>query len=150
MARHLKIAICGASALGVTRPVLRRLIRFVAAAEGRKIDQVDLAVVDAREMARLNRRHLGRRGSTDVLSFDLADRSGGLSAQVLICADVVARQARHHGHSRARELALCIVHGLLHLTGHDDATPTKAAAMHARQEQLLAEFTGRERRSRRG
>ena len=149
MARHLKIAICGASALGVARPVLRRLIRLVAAGEGRKIDHVDLAVVDAREMARLNRSYLGRRGSTDVLSFDLADRPGGLNAQVIICAGAVARQARDHGHSRARELALCVVHGLLHLTGHDDATPAKAAAMHARQEQLLAEFTAREKRRRR-
>ena len=149
MARHLKIAICGASALGVARPVLRRLIRLVAAGEGREIDHVDLAVVDAREMARLNRSYLGRRGSTDVLSFDLADRPGGLNAQVIICAGAVARQARDHGHSRARELALCVVHGLLHLTGHDDATPAKAAAMHARQEQLLAEFTAREKRRRR-
>ena len=84
-----------------------------------------------------------------MLRCDLAAGRGGLNAQVLICADVVARQARHHGHSRARELALCIVHGLLHLTGHEDATPTKAAATHARQEQLLAEFTAREKRRRR-
>ena len=150
MARRLKITISGASALGLTRTALRRLIRFVAAAEGRGIDHVDLAVVDAQEMARLNRRYLGRRGPTDVLSFDLSDAPGRpLSAQILICRDVVARHARRRGHSRPRELMLCLVHGLLHLTGHDDATPAKAAAMHAREEQLLAEFARRERRSRR-
>ncbi len=125
----------------LTRRDLRALVRFVADAEGRSVDEVDLAVVDGREMARLNRRYLGHRGPTDVLSFDLADPPGeALTGQIVVCADVAATQARRRGHSARRELMLYVVHGLLHLTGWDDATDAQAQRMHAREDQLLADF----------
>jgi probable rRNA maturation factor len=117
------------------------LVRFVCAREGFRIGQIDLAVVSTREISDLNRRYLRRSGPTDVLSFDLSDAaSQGLSAQIIVCDEVAARQGPFHGLRPAEELMLYVVHGLLHVMGYDDTAVRAAARMSARQEELLAKF----------
>ena len=128
-------------ALRVPRKRLVELIGFVAAREGARIAQVDLAVVDSGEIAGVNRRFLGHAGATDVISFDLSDRAGaGLSAQLVVCGDVAVRQARLRGLKAQHELMLYVIHGLLHLMGYEDNSIRGGAKMHARQEELLREF----------
>ena len=125
----------------VPRRRLRRLIEFVAEAEGQTIAAVDLAVVGDAEIAALNRRHLGRGGATDVLSFDLSDAAHtGIVAQIVVSGDRAARQAQLRGHAAGRELMLYVVHGLLHLMGYDDSSVRGGARMHAREDKLLAAF----------
>jgi len=120
---------------------LRELATFVAAAEGRRLGEIDLAVVGTEEIAALNRRYLGRAGATDVLSFDLSDEGQpDIAAQIVVCGDVAAAVGRALGHPARRELMLYVVHGLLHLMGYDDTTPRAADRMHAREEALLAGF----------
>ena len=127
--------------LRVPRKRIAELVAFVAQAEGVRVTEIDLAVVRSDEIARLNRRFLGRRGLTDVLSFDLSESSaGGLYAQIVACGDVAVRQGRLHGVGPQQELMLYVVHGLLHLMGYDDATARAAAEMHAREQQLLEVF----------
>jgi len=145
--------------LRVPRKTIQRLIAFVARAEGVRWAQVDIVVVGSNEMAGHNRRFLGHRGPTDVISFDLTDdppthdestathhrqgpRSGrgGLAAQLIVCADVAKTQGPHHGLSPTRELLLYIIHGLLHVIGYDDQNIRHAAKMHAREDELLREF----------
>ena len=137
--------------LRVPRKRITNLVRFLALRERARIVEVDLAVVSARRIASLNRTWLGHRGPTDVISFDLTDPGeDGLWAQLVVCADVAARQGPRHGQSAQRELLLYVTHGLLHLLGYDDQTPANAAGMHARQEQLLAAFYREERAARGG
>ena len=129
---------------------LRELIEFVTRAEGRRVAAVDLAVVGAAEMADLNRRYRRRAGPTDVLSFDLSEAdSPGLVAQIVVCGDLAASQGPAHGHRPPRELMLYVVHALLHLTGHDDATASAAARMRARQDELIEAFLHARKRRRR-
>ncbi len=79
-----------------------------------------------REMTDLNRRYLGRSGSTDVISFPEA-ASGPVIGEsvarplgdIAVCLPRAARQAREYGHSFQDELGLLLVHGLLHLLGYD-------------------------------
>ena len=76
------------TALRVPRKRLSELIRFVAADEGARLAEVDLAVVTGPQMAALNRRYLDRSGPTDVLSFDLTESGErGLSAQLIVCGE---------------------------------------------------------------
>lgn len=127
--------------LRVPRGRIESLAAFVARRQRRRIDHLDVAVVGAARMARLNAEHLGHAGPTDVLSFDLgAGPSGGLCAQIVVCSDVAVRQARRRGHSPEKELLLYITHGLLHAMGYDDQTPADARAMHAREDELLEAF----------
>ncbi|MHC4718007.1 MAG: rRNA maturation RNase YbeY [Planctomycetota bacterium] len=125
----------------VFRERMERLVRFVARAEGRRIGAIDLAVVGADEMAGLNERFLRHAGPTDVLCFDLSEACATeLSAQIIVCGEVAAREAARHGLTPQQELMLYVIHGLLHLTGHDDRTARQARAMQARQEELLERF----------
>ena len=128
-----------ARALRGVAPLLVRTARFVAAAEGFCRGDLSLVIVGARAMAALHERFLGEPGPTDVLAFDLGSdrRRGVLAAEIVVCADVARRQAARRGHSAAAELALYVVHGLLHLAGHDDHTPAGHRRMHAREDELL-------------
>jgi len=130
----------------VPRKRLSELIRFVAAREKPAIREVDLAVVDSRQMASLNRRYLHRRGPTDVLSFDLTGPADeGISAQLIVCGDLAVKEGLARGHGRQRELMLYVVHGLLHLMGYDDRTAVAARQMRDRQENILSAFLHRRR-----
>ena len=125
----------------VPRKRIAKLIAFVARQEGVRIAEVDLAVVGRSRIAAVNRRWLAHAGATDVISFDLSDeRSEGLVAQLIICGDLAAAQGRLRGTGPQRELMLYVVHGLLHLTGHDDTSVRAATKMHARQDELLECF----------
>jgi probable rRNA maturation factor len=137
--------------LRVPRKRIDELIAYVAAAERARIAEVDVAVVGAEEMAALNRRFLGRRGASDVLSFDLSQSPAARSGQVVVCADAAVCEAAARHARPQHELMLYVVHGLLHLMGYDDGDRRRATEMHARQEQLLAGFlTARRRCARRG
>ncbi len=133
------------TAMPVPRKRITEVAAFVAAAEKQRLCELDVAVLDAAEMARLNRQHLDHGGATDVISFDLTSPTDdGLCAQVIVCADVAVREARRRGLGRRRELLLYVVHGLLHVMGYDDLSPDEASRMHAREEELIDEFLNNE------
>jgi probable rRNA maturation factor len=127
------------------RAWLRRVARHVAAAEGFTRGELSVAVVGARRMAGLHRHYLGEAGPTDVLTFDLGcdRRQGRLDAEVVLCRDVARRRAAEQGGTATAwrtELALYLIHGVLHLAGHDDRSPRTARRMHAREAELLGEL----------
>lgn len=129
------------TALRVPRKRLTELVAFVARSEGAAIAEVDLAVVNRDEIASLNRRYLRHAGPTDVLSFDLSDADReGICAQIIVCGDLAAAQAREYGLTPQRELMVYVIHGLLHLMGYEDDSVRGAARMHARQDELLEAF----------
>ena len=122
-------------------------------AEGVAGGRLDLLLVGVDEMAALNRQHLGGDGPTDVLAFPLdgpevAARtgSGGEAAEhrhlgdVVVCPDVAARQAPDHAGSYRAEMTLLVVHGVLHVLGHDHAEPAEAAEMQERERVHLARY----------
>ncbi len=125
----------------VPRKKIAGLVAFITAREGVSVSDLDVAVVDRRRIAALNRRYLGRTGPTDVLSFDLAEGSGKpISAQIVVCGPVAADRARRRGLSVHRELLLYVAHGLLHLIGYEDNSRRAAAELSAREEDLLRAF----------
>ena len=100
-----------------------------------------LLVTDHRIRA-LNRRYRGEDHPTDVLAFPQGEGSGppghpGLLGDVVISVETAARQAARAGHSLEREAALLLVHGILHLLGHDHATAAERRQMWALQRRLL-------------
>ena len=110
----------------------------------RCVGELTLTFVDPDEMAALNTEHLGQEGPTDVLSFPLdpfgADTPGpSLIGDIVICPAVAAAAAPDHAGNLDDELALLIVHGVLHISGHDHAEPEETATMRARELALLGE-----------
>jgi probable rRNA maturation factor len=100
----------------------RDVSRFAARLRERLARRREFAVWVASEAAmRLaNERFRGQRRLTDVLSFP--DGVSGRLGDLLICARQAERQARRRGHSVEAELKILVLHGVLHLLGHDHET----------------------------
>jgi probable rRNA maturation factor len=144
-ARAVAIAVQNASrATGVpSRKELERWARSALADEVR--GEVTLRIVDEAESAQLNSRYRGKKGATNVLSFR-AEAAPASTAEVLpfgdvvICAEVVLREAREQGKAPAAHWAHMVVHGALHLQGYDHETVRDASIMEARERSVLAEL----------
>jgi len=108
--------------------------------------ELTLTFVDPAEIAALNAEHMGVAGPTDVLSFPLDAADGEpldgtpvLLGDVVVCPAIAAAAAPDHGGTVDDELALLVVHGILHVLGHDHAEPVETAAMRDRERALLTE-----------
>ena len=107
---------------------------------------MSLALVSDATMRALHARHLGRRRTTDVLAFPFGE--SGFLGEVVVSTDRARVQARAYAVSYEEELSRLVVHGLLHLLGHDDGTAREAAGMHRRENRYLkTEWRIREKRT---
>jgi probable rRNA maturation factor len=130
--------------------------------EGVIAGRLDLLFVDRAEMADLNQTHLGQPGPTDVLAFPLdgppvADEPAGVPAtglapgspdgeppcllgDVVVCPSVAREQASDHSGSFRSELTLLIIHGVLHVLGHDHAEASETRIMQGRERHHLGRY----------
>lgn len=140
----------------------QRLALDVLRDEGvRGLSELSILFVGEGEMTELNEGYMGKSGSTDVLAFPLDGHdvtqvvvTGGatrgpdrapidpgdlplLLGDVVVCPVVAQRQAPEHAGTLDDELALLIVHGILHVLGSDHAEPDEAVQMRARELALL-------------
>jgi len=136
----------------------RQVAQATLEAEDIGYGHLDLIFTDPEAMAELNRTHLGAEGPTDVLAFPLdgpdlvagvigpgpaAESGVGDSPQphlgdVVICPEVARRQAAEHTGTYDAEMTLLVVHGILHVLGHDHAEPIETALMQGRERVHLA------------
>ena len=100
----------------------RVTVRFVGAAEGR----------------RLNREFRRRDRATNVLSFAYDADDGRLAGDIVLCAPVVAREARDRAKPLRAHYAHLTVHGALHLRGYDHSRKRDASRMEAEERRILA------------
>ena len=94
------------------------------------LQAVEISILGSRAMAKVHRDFLEIRGATDVITFPYGE--------ILVCAPVAATRAPEFGHSTTQELALYIIHGLLHLSGFDDISELDAKKMAATQQRILS------------
>ena len=118
----------------VDRDGLVELARATLEAEGEPRSELSVSFVTAKEMSDLHRTYLAEEGPTDVLSFPL-DELGEDGVRVL--GDVViapAVAAANRPEDPTSEVRLLLVHGILHLLGHDHEDEDDRATMWAKQE----------------
>jgi len=112
--------------------------------------EISLVFTDSETVQRLNRDYRGVDEPTDVLAFYMlpqqADKGNsfvlppdGITrlGEVIISYPQAAEQAKEQGHSVDKELALLIIHGILHLLGYDHEQPEEERRMREREEELL-------------
>jgi probable rRNA maturation factor len=115
------------------------LRRWASLAAGRRRGELGIRVVGSRESRSLNGRWRGRDRATNVLSFPASpDLRGSQLGDLVVCAPVVAREAREQGKTLAAHWAHMVVHGTLHLLGFDHAGAADAKRMEGRERALLA------------
>ena len=115
---------------------------------GRVRGELTVRIVDENESAELNSRYRGKKGATNVLSFPASGVEVPATApdellpvgDLVICATVVAREAREQGKTLAAHWAHMVVHGALHLQGYDHETMRDAGVMETRERAVLAEL----------
>ena len=116
--------------------------------------ELSVALVDDREIHRLNLQYRGLDRPTDVLSFALqeaeepelhAECEGEqlpiILGDVIISTETTQRQAEERGHSFERELLILLIHGILHLLGYDHIKDSDAEEMEALERRILGRLT---------
>jgi probable rRNA maturation factor len=125
--------------LAVDPEALAGLVRRVLEGEGVRAAEVSIALVDDASSHEFNRRHLGHDWPTDVITFPLSEPGDEtLVAALVVSAEMAAVTAREVGADPNAELALYVVHGLLHLCGYDDQADEDRALFRRREAEILS------------
>ncbi|HMC55375.1 MAG TPA: rRNA maturation RNase YbeY [Gemmatimonadaceae bacterium] len=121
--------------------------RAVLRSERVRDAMLSITFVSTAVIRRLNRRHLGKTGSTDVISFGFRRSTHGapVVGDVYIAADVAKQSARTNGVSAREELTRLIVHGTLHVLGYDhpETDARTRSAMWKKQERIVSRLSAR-------
>jgi probable rRNA maturation factor len=119
-------------------PFLRRMLAHISN-QTRVPKHVSFALVGDTTMSKLHQQFLAIPGPTDVLTFELDHDAKGrvTSGEVIVCVPEARRQAKLHGTKIEHELLLYCLHGLLHLTGHDDLDDAAHRKMHRAEDRIL-------------
>lgn len=107
-------------------------------------DEVSIVLVDDEEITRLNRQYFLRNRPTNVISFPMAAGNPDainphLLGDVVISADTAERDARAAGGKTGEEILFLLVHGILHLCGHDhEGSPAERRKMEAKEREIFS------------
>jgi probable rRNA maturation factor len=136
--------------LAVSRASVIEIARRVLRSEGVRNALVSITMLDRRAMARLNATHLKHKGPTDVISFGFSRATPGdpVVGDIYICPAVGRANAVARREPVRRELARLVVHGVLHILGHDhpESDERERSPMWHRQEQIVARLSSAARR----
>lgn len=123
-------------------PAASTLRQWATHALGAVAGDVTVRIVDVAESQDLNRRYRGKDKPTNVLSFpyDAEGMDVPILGDLVICAEVVAREAVEQGKEARAHWAHMVVHGCLHLLGYDHENERDAVEMESRETRLLAEL----------
>lgn len=124
---------------GAGAALIRRTALVVLRAEGVRHAAISVALVPDARMRRLNTRFLRRRTVTDVIAFALPSGAGPVAGDIYIAPGAALRSAATHGIPVRNELVRLVVHGVLHVLGHDhpEGESRTSSTMWRRQEALV-------------
>lgn len=126
--------------LAVSAAFIRRAALAAARHAGGTRGPISVVIVTDMRMRELNRRFAKVAGTTDVLAFDLSAGPGpdhGPASEIIVNADEAIAQARRRRKSANDELGLYVVHGMLHLCGHDDHGAEERRRMRAAENAVM-------------
>lgn len=137
----------------ITSDIIENLVKKIYRASGlEEHGEVSVSLMDDTGIARLNRDYRKIDGPTDVLSFPQSEGMEfptpdeedfvPLIGDVVISIDTARRQAEEAGHSIKKEMTALLIHGILHLHGHDHMEPEESRIMKSREEEILKTLEG--------
>lgn len=117
-------------------------LKSLAQQEGYALGEVNYIFCSAEHLLEMNRQFLGHDYFTDVITFDYSDRKVEkvVSGDVFIDVETVADNARIYGATKLQEMRRILAHGLLHLCGQKDKTPSAERQMHRKEDKYLAQL----------
>jgi len=145
----MEVLISNRSGVTVNTDLLRELAEEILALEG--VDaraELSIALIDESEIKRLNAEYRGIDKPTDVLSFPQSDDGFDgplLLGDILISPQVAQAQSLEYQNSFDKEMAILLIHGVLHLLGYDHESQDEARIMEAEEEKILNGFLARKK-----
>jgi probable rRNA maturation factor len=140
LANRYRIQVVNESDVAVDVDQVSEAARRALASCDSPAGEVSIAIVGDEAMHRLNRQYLEHDYPTDVLSFALSSVGAPLEGEIIVSVDTARRAALEAGWPAEHELLLYVVHGALHLAGHDDKGAEESAAMRAAEAAVLAQL----------
>jgi probable rRNA maturation factor len=135
----------------VNTAALKRMALAVFVDLGIQHAELGVHLVSAGTMARVNWQYLRHEGSTDVITFDHTDEvkggrgpEGRLYGELFVCVDDAVKQAREFRTTWQTEIVRYVIHGVLHLLGHDDMQPEPRRKMKREENRLVRRLGGRQ------
>lgn len=130
------------TSMAVSTNWIVEIVRRTLSTEEVASASVGILVVDHQRMHELNRQYLNHDYPTDVLSFPLHESSSAattrrIEGEIIISAEMAVERCAEFDHAPHQELALYLIHGLLHLCGYDDHDPSEKEKMTIRQFEIL-------------
>lgn len=135
----MQINIISESNRRIPRKSIVKLIEMIEDDEEPPDSTVNLVFIRDRKMAALNRDYRGKKGATDVLSFNIDDEPGedAVFGEIYISTDTAAKNAASDGVSLSKEILQLCCHGFLHLLGYDHMKKKDAETMKTRETYYL-------------
>ena len=145
----IRVALSHTAGVGrVPAPLVRAWVRTTLESEGIRQAEVRVVIIEDRLSRRLHRRWFGEDSTTDVMAFPLG-AGETLEGEVYVNSERARRQARRFRVTHREEMLRLVVHGTLHLAGHDDRVPARAMRMRTCEDALVDQLTTGRRRVRR-
>lgn len=121
------------------RARLRKWLLAVANAHGSRVDAVNFVLMSEKALLHYNTTFLHHDDHTDVITFPV-ESNNGVAGDILMSYPRIKENARIYGVSAQHELRRVMVHGLLHLLGHQDKSKSQRIAMQVQENLFLARF----------
>lgn len=122
-------------------------VRRVLTQERKTEGEISVVFIEGARMRRLNRSYLGHDYATDVIAFHLSD-CGRTDGEIYVNVDRAREQAGRYGVPFGEEIARLVVHGALHLTGHNDVERTSARRMKEAEDSHVRYWSAKQRKAR--
>jgi len=119
--------------------IKKAILNVLSCERVNKPGEISVCFVDDTEIIRLNKRYCKKCSATDVLSFDITDPldKKHLFADIAISSDTAWRNSGIFKTTPGYELRLYVIHGILHLVGYDDQSPTQRKLMRRKEKKYV-------------
>ncbi len=120
------------------RRLISSWLKLVAKDEGYEVDDINIIFTSSRRLLEINREFLSHDYFTDIITFDSSELEDGyIAGELYIDVETVEDNAKGLGVEYLHEMRRVVVHGVLHLCGQGDKTPTDNKTMHAKEDKAL-------------
>jgi len=120
-----------------SRTRLKKFLISIIKKEGKQLAELQYIFCSDDYLLGINRQYLGHDDYTDIITFDLAEKSQPINAEIYISVDRVKDNARQFNSTLKFELQRVMIHGVLHLCGYKDKTPKDQIQMRKKEDQYL-------------
>lgn len=128
---------------GLNSELFALWLEQVAKEEGVEVDSISIIFCSDEELLEMNKQYLDHDYYTDIITFDYSEE-GYISGDLFISIDRIKENVEHLKVDYSSELKRVCVHGVLHLCGYKDKSPSDEAQMREKEEYYLKKFVSRE------